>query len=88
MNDLPTIEKLPANVPDGVTVHWNGTPGGTGPAQDSNTAGATFQVLDSLTCKVTPAGPTNAGVVKLSCMDGDGNLGRAQVIFLLTVTFS
>jgi hypothetical protein len=85
MNDLPTIEKtLPCSP---VIVSFASANPGT-ITFPANTAGATCEAVDGLTARVTPAGPTNYGHVDVLLTDGNGELGRARVIFLVPVTFS
>ena len=85
MNTLPTIEKLPSEGP--VTVAFAGAPGGT-LSVVANTAGASVNVASSLHAIVTSAGPTNSGHVDFELVDGNGELGRARVVFLIPVSFS
>lgn len=77
--DLPS-EAIPVSWP-------SGAPGGTITAI-ANTASATITPINSLAVTVTPAGPTNFGHVDLELIDGNGELGRARVIFLIPVVFS
>lgn len=85
MNDLPTIEKLATS--GSVTVTFAGTAGGAVTVEE-NTSDATVTPLSSLSARVDPAGPGDFGHVDLTCIDGNGELGRARVIFLIPVTFS
>jgi hypothetical protein len=84
MNDLPTIEK--SSLTDPVTVTFGGATGGAVTVEANTATGATVTPLSSVSARVDPAGAP--GHVDLKCVDGNGELGRARVIFLLAVTFS